>query len=108
MIYHFSFYLKHYWPIFNIFHYVSVRSIVALLTSFGMFLLCGPVFMACARRFFRSKVREWTPESHKLKDSMPTMGGVFILAVTIVNTLIWCNLTCPFVWIFLLCMIGFG
>lgn len=108
MIYHFSFYLKHYWPFFNILHYVSVRSVAALLTSFCMFVACGGVFIGFARRFFRSKAREWTPESHKMKDSMPTMGGIFILAVVIINSLIWCDLSRISVWVFLLCMSGFG
>lgn len=108
MIYHFSFYLKHYWPFFNILHYVSVRSVAALLTSFCMFVALGGAFIGFARRFFRSKAREWTPEAHKLKGSMPTMGGIFILAVVIVNTLLWCDLSRVSVWVFLFCVTGFG
>lgn len=108
MIYHFSFYLKHYWPVFNVLHYVSVRSIAALLSSFAMFLLFGSFFISIARRFFRSQAREWTPESHRAKDSMPTMGGVFILAIVIINALLWCDLTRLSLWIFLFCITGFG
>ena len=39
---------------------------------------------------------------------MPTVGGVFILGVVIVTTLMWSNLTHPEVWIFLLCLVLFG
>jgi phospho-N-acetylmuramoyl-pentapeptide-transferase len=108
MIYHLSFYLKHYWPFFNVLHYVSVRAVASLLGSLASFLLFGRLFMAISRRFFRSKAREFTPETHKSKDSMPTMGGVFILAVVLINTLLWCDLSRSQVWIFLLCIMGFG
>lgn len=80
----------------------------ALLSSFGMFLLFGDCFISIARRFFRSKARELTPESHKAKDNMPTMGGVFIVAIAIVNVLLWCDLTRLSIWIFLFCFVGFG
>jgi phospho-N-acetylmuramoyl-pentapeptide-transferase len=108
MIYHLSYYLKFYWPFFNVMHYVSVRAVASLLTSLLMFLLFGDVFIALSQRFFRSKVRDFTPESHKSKDSMPTMGGIFILAIVLVNTLLWCDLTNIQIWIFLFCIIGFG
>ena len=108
MIYHLSFYLKHYWPFFNVLHYVSVRSVASLLSSFATFLLFGELFMTISRRFFRSKAREFTPDTHKKKDSMPTMGGVFILAVVLINTLLWCDLSQSYVWIFLFCIGGFG
>ncbi len=108
MIYHFSLYLKHYWPIFNIFHYVSVRAIASLLTSLGMFLVFGDRFLAISQRFFRSKARELTPESHRAKDNKPTMGGIFILTTAIINVLLWSNVLDPKVWCFLGCFIGFG
>ncbi len=108
MIYHLSYYLKLYWPFFNVGHYVSVRAVASLLSSLGCFLLFGERFIAISQRFFRSKARESTPESHRAKDSMPTMGGLFILAVVLANTLLWCDLANPQVWIFLLCITGFG
>jgi phospho-N-acetylmuramoyl-pentapeptide-transferase len=108
MIYHLSFYLKQYWPFFNVLHYVSVRAVASLLSSLATFLLFGPFFMAISRRFFRSKTREFTPETHKKKDSMPTMGGIFILTVTVLNVLLWCDLYNIKVWIFLFCTLGYG
>jgi phospho-N-acetylmuramoyl-pentapeptide-transferase len=39
---------------------------------------------------------------------MPTMGGLFILLVTNINVIAWCNLVDPRVWIFLLCINLFG
>jgi phospho-N-acetylmuramoyl-pentapeptide-transferase len=68
----------------------------------------GNWFIEKSKQFFRAKARESTPERHKLKDDMPTMGGVFILGLVILNTLLWCDLTSPQVWVFLLCIICFG
>ncbi len=89
-------------------HYVSVRAVASLLSSLFCFLLGGDYFLAISQRFFRSKARESTPESHRAKDSMPTMGGVFILAIVLINTLLWCDLANMQVWIFLFCIMGFG
>jgi phospho-N-acetylmuramoyl-pentapeptide-transferase len=108
MIYHLSYYLKHYVPFFNVFHYVSVRAVASLLTSLLFSLLLGDFFITISQRFFRSKVRDFTPETHKSKGSMPTMGGIFILAVVVINTLLWTDVTCPQVWVFLWCILGFG
>lgn len=108
MIYHILFYLKHYWPFFNVLHYVSVRAVASLLNSLLFSLIFGSLFIPFSTRFFRSKAREFTPESHRTKDSMPTMGGIFILAVVIINVLLWCDLSRPQIWIFLVCLTGFG
>jgi len=109
MIYYLSFYLKYYWISFNVLHYVSVRAVAALLSALLGMLLFGDCFIALSKRFFRSKARECTPKAHRDKDSMPpTMGGILILAVVLVNTLLWCDVTRPQIWIFLSCIIGFG
>ena len=108
MIYHLSLYLKHIWSIFNVIHYVSVRAIASLLSALLLSLLFGTWFIGRSKIFFRAKTRLLTPEAHKAKDNMPTMGGLFILGVVVTNSLLWCNLSRPHVWIFLLCIIGFG
>lgn len=89
-------------------HYVSVRAIGGLLTALFLSFLWGNWFIELCKFFFRTKTREFTPENHRTKDNLPTMGGLFILAVVIVSSLLWCNLGDPHVWSFLLCLIGFG
>jgi phospho-N-acetylmuramoyl-pentapeptide-transferase len=108
MLYHISFLLKKYSVLFNVVHYVSFRAIAALLTSLALFFLFGNWFIDQSKRFFRSPSREYAPESHKHKDNMPTMGGLFILMVVVLTALLWCDLTNLKVWLFLLCIIGFG
>lgn len=108
MLYHLSFYLKQCISCLNVIHYVSFRAIAALLTALGFSFLLGEWFIAMSRRFFRSKSREFTPESHRHKDNMPTMGGIFILAVVVLSSLLWCDLSNLRVWVFLMGLLGFG
>ena len=39
---------------------------------------------------------------------MPTMGGIFVLMTVLVTCLCWADLFNPLIWIFLLCLFGFG
>lgn len=108
MLYHLANYLQIKYSFFNIFHYVSVRVIAALLSSVFFSFLLGNWFIRTSSKNFRSKVREWTPETHLAKNDTPTMGGLFILMIFTLNTLLWCNLTKVQTWLFLLCLISFG
>lgn len=79
-----------------------------LLTSLLLSLILGNWFIKLSSQFFRSRYRKWTPETHKQKENIPTMGGMFVLFVININVLAWCNLTDPRIWIFLLCLNSFG
>src|SRR5690606_627556 len=49
------------------------------------------------------------PQSHIIaKKGTPTMGGLMILSGLVVSTLLWANLTNPYVWIVLAVTLGFG
>lgn len=108
MLYHIAQYLKNSSSFFNIIHYVSFRAIAALLTSLFFSFIFGSWFINKSQQLFRSGVREWTPEAHKLKNNMPTMGGIFIIATVIFSSLLWCNLLNGNVLLFLGCFTGFG
>ncbi len=108
MIYHLSLFLKQYWSVCNVFHYISVRAIASLLSTLFFYLLFGNWFIEKSKIWFRSKARIDTLENHRAKDNMPTMGGIFILAIMLLNVLLWCDWTKPHIWVFLLCLFGFG
>lgn len=107
MLYHLGLFLQNYISFFNVFHYVSVRIIVSLLTALVLSFIFGSLFIEQSARF-RAAVREYTPSTHQAKHNTPTMGGIFVILTTLVTGLLWCNLTCPEVWIFLSCMVGFA
>lgn len=89
MLYYLSFLLKYNLSFLNIVRYVSFRAIAALLTSFVLFLLFGGKFIELCTRYFTSKARDFTPDSHQSKNSTPTMGGLLILSVTVLTALLW-------------------
>jgi len=108
MLYHLSLYFRDSWHLLNVVHYVSFRIIAGLLSTLFLSFLWGESFIGYSLRFFRSKARESTPEWHRAKDNLPTMGGLFILAMVILNTLLWCNLSQGIVWLMLGLLVGFG
>lgn len=109
MIVHIAQFFVHQWHMLNVLHYVSVRAIAGLLSALCISLLFGEWFITASKQYFRSSAREFTPERHQqLKDNMPTMGGLFILANVAINTLLWCNLLDIKIWLILGCILGFG
>lgn len=108
MLYHLSLFLKHHWSLFNVIHYVSFRAIAALLSTLFFSFFWGNWFIDKSKMLFRSQVREHTPERHKEKNNSPTMGGLFIVGIVVLNALLWCDLSKPHPWISILCLLGFG
>jgi phospho-N-acetylmuramoyl-pentapeptide-transferase len=108
MIYHIADILQQHYSFFNLFHYVSFRAIAALLTSILLSFAFGSWFIRASQDRFRSKAREWTPENHLKKNDTPTMGGLFVLMVCVITTLLWSDLTRANIWFFLAVLISFG
>jgi phospho-N-acetylmuramoyl-pentapeptide-transferase len=101
-------YLKSYWTIFGAFGCICSRAVLGLLTAFGISLLLGGRFLNMAQRFFRANSRERTPANHRAKDGVPTMGGIFIIAVAVVSMILWCDMFDMKVWLLLLITVAFG
>lgn len=108
MFYHIATYLQQSISAFNIVHYISFRTIASLLTSLLVSLLIGNWFIKKSQEYFASQVREYTPERHKTKNNIPTMGGLLVLAIVFLTSLVWCNLAKLHVWLFLLGILLFG
>jgi len=108
MFYHLSLALKDHISLLNVIHYVSFRAMAGLASSLLLSCIVGTWFIEQSKKYFRAHTREYTPESHKNKGEMPTMGGLFILFVVIVNCLLWCNIVQCEIIIFLLALVGFG
>lgn len=108
MLYHLAHFLRPYHSFFNVLHYVSVRAIGAFLCTLLVSFIFGNWFIRISQRLFRAKAREWTPETHQVKNDTPTMGGLFMIGVFLVNALLWTNLANPGVWLFIWCVVSFG
>ena len=53
-------------------------------------------------------IRHEGPATHRTKAGTPTMGGLLILTAALVPTLLWADLTNPFIWIAVLATAAFG
>ncbi len=104
-------YLKlfHYFPPFRIFRYLTFRTAFASLTALFTGLIIGPLVINRLREFqIGQYIREEGPKAHQKKAGTPTMGGVLIAISIIVPTLLWADLTNPFVWIAVLSTAAFA
>jgi phospho-N-acetylmuramoyl-pentapeptide-transferase len=101
--------LVHYFSPLNVFRYITVRTVYASLTAMFLALVFGPWLI---RRLVALQIgqfiREEGPEAHKKKAGTPTMGGVLIVLSTAVPTLLWADLTNPFVLLALFALLGFA
>lgn len=108
MLYHIAVAFRDSSALCNVMHYVSFRMIAGLLTSFFFSLLFGQKFIDFSKKNFQNKARPFTPENHQSKGSTPTMGGGLIIAMVLINMLLWCDVTKPEIWLFVIVLLGFG
>ncbi len=94
---------------FRIFRYLTFRTAFATLTALLIGLLIGPYLIERLREFQIGQfIREDGPKDHQKKAGTPTMGGLLILVAILVPTLLWSDLSNPFVWLVVLATLGFG
>lgn len=102
-------YLAEYSRFFHVFHYLTLRTILAALTALIIALWLGPHMIAWLKsRQMGQQVRQDGPQSHYAKAGTPTMGGALILIAISVACLLWADLSNRYVWIVLAIMLGFG
>jgi phospho-N-acetylmuramoyl-pentapeptide-transferase len=98
-----------YYRVFRIFRYLTFRTVFASLTALLIGLLIGPFVIDRLREFqIGQYVRDDGPQTHLKKGGTPTMGGVLICISILVPTLLWADLSNPFIWVVMLSTLGFG
>ena len=81
-------YLTQYHSGFNVFQYLTLRTILGVLTALFIALMVGPSMIRNLARFqIGQPVRDDGPQSHLAKAGTPTMGGLLILVSILVSTL---------------------
>ena len=76
--------------LFNLLNYITFRSAAAFVSALLVAFLVGPAIIRRLRALSVNQVvREGTPASHAGKGTTPTMGGLIILAATVLPTLLW-------------------
>src|SRR6186713_1123760 len=93
----------------NVTRYITFRTAAASLTALAISLVLGPWMIAKLRDFQIGQViRQEGPQSHRAKAGTPTMGGLLILTAAVAPTLLWADLSNPYIWIAVLATSLFG
>lgn len=102
-------YLSSYYHAVNVVQYLTLRAILAVITSLLISLVFGPkVIRTLTRLKIGQTVRDDGPQSHLSKSGTPTMGGVLILISVALTTLLWVKLSNVYVWVALLVTLAYG
>jgi phospho-N-acetylmuramoyl-pentapeptide-transferase len=109
MLYHLFYPLASSFKLFNVFKYLTFRTIYAMITALIVCFILGPwVIRKLEALQARQVIRTDGPESHLKKAGTPTMGGVLILAAILIPTLLWADLTNIYIWVTLFIIVGYG
>ena len=109
MLYHLLYPLHTHVGALNVTRYITFRTAAASLTALVLSLVLGPLTIRKLREFQIGQViRQEGPATHRTKAGTPTMGGLLILMAAVAPTLLWADLTNPFVWIAVLATTAFG
>ena len=93
----------------NIFQYTTFRAVMAALTALAFSLMLGPWTIRKLTELKAGQaIRSDGPKTHLAKAGTPTMGGVLILVSITVSTLLWGNVSHPYIWILLGVLLGTG
>ena len=95
--------------LFNLFRYVTFRTAYASLTALFLSMFLGPYVIRKLRQFqIGQYIREDGPKAHQAKAGTPTMGGVLINLCIVIPTLLWADLSNPFIWLALGVTVAFA
>ena len=93
MLFHLLYPLSKHLDVLRLFNYITFRAAGAFVTALMVTFLVGPSILRRLRAMqVHQGIREGTPDTHAGKGMTPTMGGLIILAATIVPTLLWAKL----------------
>ncbi len=108
MLFHLLYPLHQAWPFFNVFKYITFRTIYATVTALAIMLVLTPWFIEKMQKLQMGQVvRDDGPERHLSKAGTPSMGGVLIISSILFSTLMWADLRNIYIWISMLIVGGY-
>ncbi|HEY5603493.1 MAG TPA: phospho-N-acetylmuramoyl-pentapeptide-transferase [Gammaproteobacteria bacterium] len=94
---------------FGVFQYLTLRTILGVLTALVISFIVGPIMIRKLSQYqIGQHVRNDGPQAHLSKAGTPTMGGALILVAVAVSTLLWSDLSNRYVWVVLIVTLLFG
>ncbi|MCB1759330.1 MAG: phospho-N-acetylmuramoyl-pentapeptide-transferase [Gammaproteobacteria bacterium] len=102
-------YLSQFHTGFNVFQYLTLRTIFGVLTALIISFVVGPMMIRrLTMHQIGQTVRNDGPESHLSKAGTPTMGGALLLVAVTVSSLLWADLSSRYVWVVIVVTLLFG
>lgn len=102
-------YLTQFYSGFNVFQYITMRTILGALTSLFIALIAGPSLIRSLNKYqIGQAVRDDGPETHLQKAGTPTMGGVLIILSISFSVLCWGDLSNRYVLVVFAVTLGFA
>tara|TARA_B100000427_G_scaffold105827_1_gene87800 strand:- start:42 stop:1127 length:1086 start_codon:yes stop_codon:yes gene_type:complete len=110
MLYSFLISLVDQFSALNVFRYLTFRTGLSVMSSMIIvFIIGGPFINFIQSHKITGPIREDGPIDHIVKKvGTPTMGGVLILIGILFGTLLWGDLTNPYIWVLLMVATSFG
>ena len=94
---------------FAVFQYLTLRTILGVLTALIISFIIGPIMIRRLSHYqVGQHIRDDGPESHLTKAGTPTMGGALILVAVSISTLLWGDLSNRYIWVVLIVTLIFG
>ncbi len=92
MLYHLLYPLKDVASFFNVFRYITFRSIFVMITSLFICFMFGPgIIRVLKRKMIVDVINEDLPERHRRKAGTPIMGGLIMILAVVVSTGLWAD-----------------
>ena len=110
MLYNLLYPLADQYTFLNLFQYITFRTVYSMITSLALCWLLGPwvIRLLQKNQGKGQPIRSDGPQTHLAKQGTPTMGGLLILAVMTITTLLWADLTNAYIWLALVVTLGYG
>ncbi|HUF88723.1 MAG TPA: phospho-N-acetylmuramoyl-pentapeptide-transferase [Gemmatimonadota bacterium] len=109
MLYHLLFPFADQHAFFNVFRYITFRSAYATVTALLLAFVLGPWVIRKLRDLRAGQmIREEGPRAHQRKAGTPTMGGVLIIVAVVVPTILWADVSEPWIQIVLVATLWMG
>ncbi len=94
---------------FAVFQYLTLRTILGVLTALVISFIIGPIMIKRLSHYqVGQHIRDDGPQTHLTKAGTPTMGGALILVAVSISTLLWGDLSNRYIWVVLIVTLIFG
>ncbi len=89
MLYKLLYHFTQYWFGFNVFRYVTVRTVFATLTSLFILIIFGSRIISALKHLCHPNMLNFRQDS---KEKTPTMGGLLILGSLLISVVCWTDM----------------